>query len=80
MVFSQTDSIFMFMSTVLHPRHKLSYFRHAGWTADWIKTAEAIVRTTYEQRYKDLRSSDTVRSPFLDIRVRVVSKSKHGLC
>ncbi|KAI6100031.1 hypothetical protein EDD17DRAFT_1427959, partial [Pisolithus thermaeus] len=24
---------------VLHPHHKLEYFRHTKWEADWIKTA-----------------------------------------
>ncbi len=28
---------------VLHPHHKLSYFKQAGWPADWINTAEDIV-------------------------------------
>jgi hypothetical protein len=29
---------------VLHPRHKLSYFKSADWEDDWINTAEALVR------------------------------------
>ncbi|KIK13144.1 hypothetical protein PISMIDRAFT_78704, partial [Pisolithus microcarpus 441] len=36
---------------VLHPRHKLEYFRHAKWEADWIKTASDLVRNTYETSY-----------------------------
>ena len=50
--------------SVLHPRHKLAYFRHAGWSADWIKTAETLVRTAYEQKYQDFCGSDMVSRVF----------------
>ncbi|KAG1777140.1 hypothetical protein EV702DRAFT_970267, partial [Suillus placidus] len=36
---------------VLHPRHKLEYFKTAGWEDDWIATAHCIVRNTYERSY-----------------------------
>ena len=36
---------------VLHPRHKLEYFKTAGWEDDWIATAHRIVRNTYERSY-----------------------------
>jgi hypothetical protein len=36
---------------VLHPRHKLSYFKTAGWEDEWIKTAEALVRDEFERSY-----------------------------
>ena len=36
---------------VLHPRHKLQYFKAAGWEQDWINTAEEIVRNDFELRY-----------------------------
>jgi len=36
---------------VLHPRHKLAYFKNAGWEDEWIKTAECIVREEYECSY-----------------------------
>jgi hypothetical protein len=38
--------------TVLHPRHKLEYFRKADWTEDWIEVAKRIVRDEYERTYK----------------------------
>jgi hypothetical protein len=38
-------------SLVLHPRHKLKYFKTAGWEDDWIDAAETIVRDEYEQKY-----------------------------
>ena len=38
-------------SLVLHPRHKLRYFKKAGWEDDWIDTAQDIVRTEFDQTY-----------------------------
>ncbi|KAF9561572.1 hypothetical protein CPC08DRAFT_600203, partial [Agrocybe pediades] len=39
------------IAMVLHPRHKLSYFKKAGWKDSWIQTAEDIVRAEYERTY-----------------------------
>jgi hypothetical protein len=39
-------------ATVLHPRHKLQYFKQAGWQAEWITTAEALVRNQYTTSYR----------------------------
>ena len=36
---------------MLHPHHKLSYFRHAGWTNDWIATVKKLVRDEYDCSY-----------------------------
>lgn len=36
---------------VLHPSHKLAYFKRAKWPADWIKTAEDITRNEYCRSY-----------------------------
>jgi hypothetical protein len=36
---------------VLHPRHKLTYFKNAGWETDWIDAAERIVRTEFKRSY-----------------------------
>jgi hypothetical protein len=36
---------------VLHPRHKLHYFKTAGWEAEWIKTAHNIVREEFDRTY-----------------------------
>ena len=38
---------------VLHPWHKLAYFRSTGWLEDWIRTAEVIMHETYERKYKN---------------------------
>jgi len=37
--------------TVLHPCHKLSYFKTAKWKEDWIDTAETLVRKTFAHLY-----------------------------
>ena len=37
--------------SVLHPSHKLNYFKLAGWEEEWIETAETIVQTEFEQAY-----------------------------
>jgi hypothetical protein len=36
---------------VLHPRHKLAYFKSANWEPEWIESAEKIVREEYECSY-----------------------------
>jgi hypothetical protein len=37
---------------VLHPRHKLAYFKTAGWEPDWIDTAQELVRDEFKRSYK----------------------------
>jgi hypothetical protein len=32
---------------VLHPRHKLTYFKNARWEDDWVTTAEKLVRDQF---------------------------------
>lgn len=49
---------------VLHPRHKLHYFKSAGWEDEWIETARSIVREEFDRTYA-----------FMDLDERVVSKN-----
>lgn len=44
--------------TVLHPRHKLEYFKTAAWEQDWMETAEALVRDEFERSYSALPVAD----------------------
>jgi hypothetical protein len=37
---------------VLHPRHKLKYFKAQKWDEEWIQTARDIVRDEFERSYK----------------------------
>ncbi|KAG2738578.1 hypothetical protein P692DRAFT_201673926, partial [Suillus brevipes Sb2] len=44
-----TDSSEVYrIAMVLHPRHKLAYFKRANWEQQWIDTAETLVRNAYE--------------------------------
>lgn len=36
---------------MLHPAHKLEYFRAAGWEPAWIDEARRIVREEYDRSY-----------------------------
>ena len=46
---------------MLHPRHKLSYFKSAGWTPEWIETAEELVRTVFQGSYASHSVVDDTR-------------------
>ena len=37
--------------SVLHPRHKLTYFKGTGWEPDWIDMAEGTVCTEFKRSY-----------------------------
>ena len=43
---------------VLHPWHKLSYFKTAKWESEWIQAAKAIVHSEYERLYKPCEYND----------------------
>lgn len=45
-------------STVLHPRHKLAYFKKAGWEMSWIDEAEALVEERYLAKYATRYTDD----------------------
>jgi hypothetical protein len=40
--------------TVLHPRHKLQYFREANWEEGWIATAREIIHDEFKRAYATL--------------------------
>ena len=50
---------------VLHPHHKLHYFKTAGWEDEWIDTAHNIVSEEFNQTYA-----------FMDFDGEVVSMNK----
>ena len=41
----------MYYLLVLHPRHKLQYFKNAGWEEEWIEAAEEIVHDEFDRTY-----------------------------
>ncbi|KAL1739477.1 hypothetical protein HDZ31DRAFT_49340, partial [Schizophyllum fasciatum] len=63
----------------LHPRHKLQYFRQAGWKEEWIEAAKGITQTIYEERYatRDVEDSD---EPKEDSDAEVVASSVRSHC
>ena len=56
--FSLIIYLLQFCRTVLHPRHKLQYFRDANWDEEWIATATGIVRDEFTRAYADLATND----------------------
>ena len=46
---------------VLHPRHKLNYFKNAQWEDEWIRAARQLVRDEFDLSY-DLYNHHTSQS------------------
>jgi hypothetical protein len=47
------DGLVIFIYLVLHPKHKLKYFKKQGWDKKWINTAEEIVREEFKRNYAE---------------------------
>ena len=52
------ELMLFFNNPVLHPRHKLKYFEHAGWEPDWIAAAKDIVWAEFDRSYAKPREDD----------------------
>jgi len=70
---------------VLHPRHKLTYFKNQDWPQDWINTALEIVREEFNRRYRaDVelveKEADTEASEEVSSRYNYDSHSHPHLC
>jgi hypothetical protein len=48
---------FPYLLLVLHPRHKLQYFKNAGWQDEWIERVEEIVRMVFNLSYGSMDTS-----------------------
>jgi hypothetical protein len=60
---------------VLHPRHKLNYFKRVGWEDNWITMARKIVHDEFERSYADL---DLVEDePELIIRILILTLARN---
>jgi hypothetical protein len=46
------------IAMVLHPTHKLTYFKKASWEKEWIKTAEELVCEEFQDHYAVPEDSD----------------------
>lgn len=44
--------------SVLHPSHKLSYFKTAEWDDEWIAAAEEIVHAEFERAYEAIDAEE----------------------
>ncbi|PBK65453.1 hypothetical protein ARMSODRAFT_891860 [Armillaria solidipes] len=40
------------IAMILHPHHKLMYFREAGWPASWIDKAQDLVTNEFKNKYE----------------------------
>ncbi|KAJ3499225.1 hypothetical protein NLJ89_g10123 [Agrocybe chaxingu] len=57
--YTLTDSSEVYrIAMILHPQHKLSYFKKVGWPQDWIDTAEQLLTDEYERSYRVEEVSD----------------------
>jgi hypothetical protein len=50
--------LFTFNLVVLHPRHKLAYFKAQDWDESWVEAAYNILRDEYDRSYALDRDSD----------------------
>lgn len=44
-------------AAVLHPSHKLEYFKDHGWSQEWIDTARDLTKDEYERKYAEHTAS-----------------------
>lgn len=51
MIYSITTFLLL-IAPVLHPRHKLAYFKNSGQSDVFVQTARHVVRNEYERSYK----------------------------
>ncbi|KAA1479965.1 hypothetical protein DENSPDRAFT_789736, partial [Dentipellis sp. KUC8613] len=53
--YNLTDSSEVYrIAMVLHPRHKLAYFKNAQWEDEWIETAREMVQDEFRRSYASL--------------------------
>jgi hypothetical protein len=61
--------LFYCILLVLHPRHKLNYFKAAGWVDGWTKDTEAIVRAEFDLSYGSTDASLAMKHSKSKVRV-----------
>ncbi len=57
MDFLTVSILFPYILLVLHPQHKLNYFKNTGWKDEWIERAKEIVRMEFNKFYGSLDAS-----------------------
>ncbi|KIM69828.1 hypothetical protein SCLCIDRAFT_102639 [Scleroderma citrinum Foug A] len=51
------------IALVLHPCHKMEYFKQAKWRADWIADADQLICDTYALHYTSRDINNIMESP-----------------
>ena len=57
---------------VLHPRHKLEYFKAQNWEHEWIQAARNIVRDEFDRSYKGSAIRDDKDAMQVDNSVSII--------
>lgn len=52
---------------VLHPHHKLKYFKTAGWLDTWIETTENLVHDEFQRSYSSIARLDDKEDTDVDM-------------
>lgn len=66
---------------VLHPEFKLQYFKNAKWEADWIETAEDIIRIEWTDKWSTMGDAGEVEVEELPAQqVRTLPHVAHVSC
>ncbi|KIK09811.1 hypothetical protein K443DRAFT_73249, partial [Laccaria amethystina LaAM-08-1] len=53
--YTKTDQSEVYhIAMILHPHHKLAYFKNNRWTDTWINTVKDIVHAEFDWKYSDL--------------------------
>jgi hypothetical protein len=55
------QSVIINLLLVLHPRHKLEYFKAQKWENEWIQAARNIVREEFDRSYKESGFEDAMQ-------------------
>jgi hypothetical protein len=53
---------------VLHPRHKLHYFKTAGWQPEWIEAAHVILQEEFDRTYAFMDWDNEILPKVRDLR------------
>ena len=81
--YNMTDWLEVYhVATVLHPQHKLLYFKATKWEDDWIDAAERIVCAEFECSYTNCRlySGNEESTAEDDASTNAVCLSHHHCC
>jgi len=60
-----------FCNAVLHPQHKLQYFKNANWLPDWINTTKNIVHKEFECSYASTDVDGVANPHSISIFIRI---------